>query len=699
MGSTSCQVSIFYLSRTILRTHQTAAADNHLSGTPAGRGGEGDLPSEWCHSARVCHSHLIITIIIIISNPHQQKRQIATTMASSSNDNNNNNKTVEEGSSSPATLPPPRRQRRAVPAPPPQSQPTNNNARASSPPAPRRVRRAAPAPPTSVSLPSVDARSSSSSDGGSGTNKRIVSNDHSSSARQQQQPQQSTAWNESLCSPENFAAVNSVSKEEYLRSKSKEDIDNKISVDSKEQEDDHHLSVSSLSSQMHQSCKVTDGPSPLSYSYLILSSCSESSLLAKLLECLGEDFARDFLLSVFSHFSAKEVRLARQTCRAFRAIATDPQLRAMRLRAGTLEPRILLAGGFISLPAPTPSLAHGQEEEQQQQQEHQQQQPRLLRQGTATVELFNPLRGTFHALPSLAAERYGCVGAYDPVSRTLYVVGGYARTSYTDTVESLCLATGDCQWTPLPPMLKSRYLPGAVVVQGKLYVVGGRNREPDSSKSRSLSSAEVFDPLTRSWSMLPAMTLRRSGCAVAAANGRIYVFGGFGGDDRPKLADCECFDVSRSIWSSVAPLPGEGLRGCSAVLLEYPEGISISRSHDGCGRSRRYGRTIDSDDEILVAGGGSSTVYRFSVGNNRWIDTNNSNNVNSCGGHRSLSTAEARGYSGLGACGSKAYIIGGCVSGRDVASIETLDAEKGECKTTHALDTTRGAFACVGICL
>lgn len=57
---------------------------------------------------------------------------------------------------------------------------------------------------------------------------------------------------------------------------------------------------------------------------------------------------------------------------------------------------------------------------------------------------------------------------------------------------------------------------------GFIYVIGGI-----SDEGMELCSAEVYDPISRRWSALPAMVTRRAYAGVACLNNCIYVVGGW----------------------------------------------------------------------------------------------------------------------------------------------------------------------------
>ena len=70
-------------------------------------------------------------------------------------------------------------------------------------------------------------------------------------------------------------------------------------------------------------------------------------------------------------------------------------------------------------------------------------------------------------------------------------------------------------------MPTARQSPAAAVINGKLYVVGGRN-----SAGAYVSTVEVYDPATNAWSSKTSMPTPRTGLGVIAVNGLLYAVGG-----------------------------------------------------------------------------------------------------------------------------------------------------------------------------
>lgn len=72
------------------------------------------------------------------------------------------------------------------------------------------------------------------------------------------------------------------------------------------------------------------------------------------------------------------------------------------------------------------------------------------------------------------------------------------------------------------------------------------------STGDSISTVEVYDPLTDRWKVAEAMKMLRSRVGVAVMKNRLYAIGGFNGQER--LATVEVYDPNTKAWSKVAPM-------------------------------------------------------------------------------------------------------------------------------------------------
>jgi N-acetylneuraminic acid mutarotase len=72
-----------------------------------------------------------------------------------------------------------------------------------------------------------------------------------------------------------------------------------------------------------------------------------------------------------------------------------------------------------------------------------------------------------------------------------------------------------------------------------------------------LTTHEIYDPATRSWSAGPPMPTGRSGIAVVAFRDRLYAFGGetVRRLSRRTFDDAERFDPATNRWEVLTPMP------------------------------------------------------------------------------------------------------------------------------------------------
>jgi RNA polymerase sigma factor (sigma-70 family) len=109
-------------------------------------------------------------------------------------------------------------------------------------------------------------------------------------------------------------------------------------------------------------------------------------------------------------------------------------------------------------------------------------------------------------------------------------------------------AKGGGTWTQKADMPTAREFASSAVVDGKIYVIGGR----DQAKA-TLSAVEEYDPATDTWTRRAAMLTPREWMAAAAVDGIIYAIGGFGGGrDRSTV---EAYVPATDTWTTKADMP------------------------------------------------------------------------------------------------------------------------------------------------
>jgi N-acetylneuraminic acid mutarotase len=131
----------------------------------------------------------------------------------------------------------------------------------------------------------------------------------------------------------------------------------------------------------------------------------------------------------------------------------------------------------------------------------------------------------------------------------LYVQGGFASATGLDGATSRLFEyepKAD-RWIELPSAGVPRAAHALQAIDGRLYAAGGAN-----SQTEQLTSLEIYDIQSRTWSAGADMPTGRNHVASAVVDGCMYVLGG-----RPplNLSVVEHYDPATDSWKTVAPLP------------------------------------------------------------------------------------------------------------------------------------------------
>ena len=105
-------------------------------------------------------------------------------------------------------------------------------------------------------------------------------------------------------------------------------------------------------------------------------------------------------------------------------------------------------------------------------------------------------------------------------------------------------------WQRLAPMPAEREHLAAAVVDGRVYVIGGRWGDRGN-----LRVVEEYDPATDSWRTRAPMPTARGGLTAATLDGRIHVLGGEAFDPARTFADHEVYTPATDRWEAAPPLP------------------------------------------------------------------------------------------------------------------------------------------------
>ena len=181
---------------------------------------------------------------------------------------------------------------------------------------------------------------------------------------------------------------------------------------------------------------------------------------------------------------------------------------------------------------------------------------------------YDPAGDTWKALASMPTKRGSALAAV--VNDKIYVIGGAATIPGSKetavfpthphmsvgTVEEYDPATNT--WKERSSMPTPRNHAAIGVVNGKIYVIGGRVGAAFIGLASDISVVEEYDPATDKWSAPRArMPTARSASVSGVYNGRIYVAGGEYQDTHmmATFKAVEAYDPASNTWSIMPSMP------------------------------------------------------------------------------------------------------------------------------------------------
>ncbi|MFD9516229.1 kelch repeat-containing protein [Streptomyces sp. NPDC059979] len=151
-------------------------------------------------------------------------------------------------------------------------------------------------------------------------------------------------------------------------------------------------------------------------------------------------------------------------------------------------------------------------------------------------------------------------------------------------------------WTPAGPMSGARYGHSATLLPDGRVLVAGGNRPRDARTVATLTTAELFDPDTGTWSPAREMAdARWHHIAAPLPGGRLLVVGGMAAAGRivpTALALCEIYDPRTDTWSAAGAMR-DARFGHQAVPLPDGSVLAVGGGRSGSDDARfdPYGPT------------------------------------------------------------------------------------------------------------
>ena len=179
--------------------------------------------------------------------------------------------------------------------------------------------------------------------------------------------------------------------------------------------------------------------------------------------------------------------------------------------------------------------------------------------------IYEVAAGQWSVGPALPRARFSSV--VELVGGELHLVGGWshnrANNVSVSTHDAFDPATGAYRERAAAPTARNHALSG--VIDGKLYVTGGRAPGHEGEDAENVTATEVYDPATDGWTALAPLPTPRSGGASAVLGGKLYVLGGgLPGDSISAVV--ERFDPAANAWERLADMPA-AITGHRAVAV------------------------------------------------------------------------------------------------------------------------------------
>ena len=180
----------------------------------------------------------------------------------------------------------------------------------------------------------------------------------------------------------------------------------------------------------------------------------------------------------------------------------------------------------------------------------------------STVDVYDTRTRTWRAAPNMPTPRIAPKTAV--FSNEIYVFGGYDRSGargaikYKNNVEMYDIGTGTWVKKRNMPTLRESFT--TAVVNGKIYVIGGREHNKRFDAPMVTGLVEVYDPLTNRWEKRADMPTKRGLTDAVVVDDKIYVLGGYTWRMVPGLAErfvtrVEEYNPKINKWRKLRDMP------------------------------------------------------------------------------------------------------------------------------------------------
>ncbi|GLC25260.1 hypothetical protein rosag_17730 [Roseisolibacter agri] len=197
--------------------------------------------------------------------------------------------------------------------------------------------------------------------------------------------------------------------------------------------------------------------------------------------------------------------------------------------------------------------------------------------GSATVTTGADGRFELQNVPVGSATIAISAPDFDPRSQTVTLVAG------SNTHDVVLTPADKGEWGTRANLLVNNSEFALAEANGKLYVLGGY--PPQMGPNRTSRTVQVYDIATDRWTLGPELPEPNNHGMAAAVNGKVYLLGGQVTDDQNGLTAVNTvweLDPARGTWVAKAPMPTARSGGVAVVLQGkiYVAGGRVPRGND-----------------------------------------------------------------------------------------------------------------------
>ena len=172
------------------------------------------------------------------------------------------------------------------------------------------------------------------------------------------------------------------------------------------------------------------------------------------------------------------------------------------------------------------------------------------------VDLFDVTTGTWRSLRPLNTPRCSHAAALLVDGRIL-ITGGQSRSSAVADSSAELFDPSTERWTTVASMHDPRFDHDIIRLPDGRVLVAGGSTDPVRGEYGALASAEIYDPATDTWTLLPAMHDRRRAPTSAVLSDGVYIAGGSYTDTTAPLSAVALASVERLSWQDLGINPPE----------------------------------------------------------------------------------------------------------------------------------------------